>query len=564
MSASELTALVTEAVQGMGSDRFRSQAAEALDESLRPSRVVPNRYQEYKPVVKDGIRLFLSRLSVERLVRILVSQMLMPEDTSSEARLVELAKQIPTLHKLGQIIARNRNMDLRARKWLINLENGQYGTDIKPICRHLTRRLGKDMERFSIELASEPLSEASVGVVIPFHWTDPSSSRKRQGVFKIIKPNVRQQIDEEVDILEFVSHHFQDNREKYELNNLGFIDMFEEVKAALLEEVDLLGEQRHLWDANQFYQKASTVAIPKLAPFSSKYATAMTYMPGMKITDYPMSVQERKSCAVRLYQTLICAPLFSKQTSPLFHGDPHAGNIFANRLSQSGDIQTVLLDWSLAGRLHRKWRLGVLKLVQAIIRENPDLIIQSLCSLTDEATDDAVKERIRTAYAWIVDRLHYQSASLVKKTFMLLDRVSLEGVLFPKDLLLFRKAFFTLEGVLSDLDPEFAMDMVTMKTIFELVMVEVPRRIANVLMPMFDSPEKYRSMMSNRDLQLIFTHQALAFIKRNTDFMVDFFDNNIQFLLELAQWPLVGTAKTMKVMLGMYYLMPIPWNMKQS
>jgi len=550
-SPQELTAMVAAAVEMVGADQFRSQAAQALDEFVCPSRVVPNRYREYKPVVRDGIRLFLSRLSVERLTEILVSQLLMAKSASSEERLVALAKQIPTLHKLGQIIARNRNVDILARKWLISLENGQYGTDITPICRQLIHRLGQDLTRFSIDIATEPLSEASVGVVIPFHWIDPSSSRKRQGVFKIIKSNVQQQIDEEIEIFEFISRYFQDNRKKYDLNNLGFIDIFEDVKAALLEEVDLLGEQRHLWDANQFYEKDISVKIPKLVPFSSKHVTAMSYMPGMKITDLPMSTQERKSCAVRLYETLICRPLFSRQSAPLFHGDPHAGNIFSNRPSGSGEIQTVLLDWSLAGRLHRKWRLGVLQLVQAIIRENADLITQALCSLTSDAADDATKVRIRTAYAKVIGRFQYASASVVKKTFMLLDRVSLEGVLFPKDLMLFRKAFFTLEGVLSELDPEFPMDTVTMKYIFDLIMAELPRRIANVLMPIFDSPEKYQSMMSNRDLQLIFTHQALAFVKRNTDFMVDFFENNLRFFLQLAQWPLAGTVK---MVLGMYYL----------
>ena len=55
---------------------------------------------------------------------------------------------------------------------------------------------------------------------------------------------------------------------------------------------------------------------------------------------------QKRRLARLIAKALIAKPVFSKSDQPLFHGDPHAGNLF---LTDDGCLG--ILDWSLAGTL---------------------------------------------------------------------------------------------------------------------------------------------------------------------------------------------------------------------
>ena len=84
--------------------------------------IVPDCYQQLRPIVSDGVFFFLNHLSPERFITLVVDQLSLKEECSSEQRLIEMVQKIPTLHKLGQVIARRKEIDQRFRQWLINLE----------------------------------------------------------------------------------------------------------------------------------------------------------------------------------------------------------------------------------------------------------------------------------------------------------------------------------------------------------------------------------------------------------------------------------------------------------
>ena len=67
--------------------------------------------------------------------------------------------------------------------------------------------------------------------------------------------------------------------------------------------------------------------------------------------------------------------------------------------------------------------------------------------------------------------------------------------------MLFRKAIFTLEGVLHDLWPSFDMDAAMIQYLTALVIKEIPMRVGGLFFPMTDRPENYPSLISNSQLQ---------------------------------------------------------------
>ena len=551
---SQLEAAVWKIVRSIGQEQFADQAARGLADLIDQTGIIPDTYQSYRRIVHDGLICFLSNLPAERLVDIVTQQVFIDDSADPGERLVELAKKIPTLHKLGQMIARNRYLDPLIRVWLVQLENGSYGTDATALCQGIEDRLGPDQARFRVRLEQRVLSEASVGGVVPFTWVAPGSKKEKRGVFKVLKPAIGEWLTQEMAALDCLADYFHENRQHYSFGRFRFKALFEDVKTALREELDLTGEQANLNRAYRFYRKDKTIQVPEVTPFSSQYFTAMSFVDGTKVTDALASKADRNAAAAAIFKAIICAPLFSDQERPLFHGDPHAGNIFSSGRDDAGNLRVSLLDWSQTGRLAKKWRIGILKFIQGVLLGDGKMICRAVTSLSEDNMNDAQLGRIRAAVSDVCRLAEYRSASLVKKAFIMLDQLSIQGIRFPKDLLLFRKTFFTLNGLLTDLDPEFDMDRAVMAYMRELLLGELPKRLAALVIPIIDSPERYRSLLSNKDLQMLLISYAIDCIRKNADKVRGFIEKNEKLLGSLSGLPAFFVSRTVKVLLGLYYL----------
>jgi ubiquinone biosynthesis protein len=498
MKRDELEQMVFALAEKTGYETFREQAAHEILRITRPEDVIPHVYSQYRQIVHDGIFFLLSHLSAERLVRLGIDQILMEDDADIRFRLIELAKAIPTLHKLGQTIARNRHVDPSFKQWLIQLEEGIYGTDTASVSEKIQNELGSLLERYSIRLEGSILAEASVGVVMPFTWTDPDTGNSGQGVFKILKPDVREKLGEELNLLDEAALFFERNKERYPLRDFRFIETFKDIKEALEAEMNLPGEQVNLKKASDFYRRNGT-RIPGILPFSTPHMTAMNRTGGCKLTDSDMSPFEKKKCARRLFKTIIWQPLCSWDDKTIFHGDPHAGNIHAFRDPGTGEMKEILLDWCQAGSLSKSQRIHMMRMAMGIAAGDEQMACDAVKQLS---APDIPGIKIEHTVKDIMSRQDDNVCGFVEKTFRVIDQAALKGIRFPRDLLLFRKAFFTVEGVLYDLDPEFDMDGCMITLIAGLLTEELPLRWICALLPQFDNPELYILPVSNKDLQL--------------------------------------------------------------
>jgi ubiquinone biosynthesis protein len=502
----------------MGPDRFRESVIRKMLRKLNIQDLVPAVYADYREIVQEGFRFFLFRLSLDRFLEIAADQLLLEPDASPAQRVFRMVQSVPTLHKLGQTLARNRNIDPVLRKWLIGLENGCYGADIKTIRKMILKEVRNYSIPLKIQVDPEILSEASVGAVVGFTWTAPDNGRSRRGAFKVLKPGVREKLEEEFILLDDLALHFHRRRHRCPLQKFTFVETFGDIRSALTEEIDLSGEQTRLKRAGRFYAPGDAVSIPEVLPFSTDQLTAMTMMPGGKITAPSAGIEDRRHLARTLFRTMIWEPIFSLEDETPFHGDPHAGNLFA--AAQDGQPpKPVLLDWSLSGTLTRFHRAGLVRLMMHVLADDEEGMLQAVDSLSPEEPDDSPDPGGRRLEIIRRIRKHpdYARSRSIERAFYLIDRAALEGIRFPRNLLLFRKAFFTLDGVLRELDPEFTMAGYAVPLLKALVWEELPDRWAAELVPRPDRAEKYRSLISNRELQAFMVDFMMGRVDRWID-----------------------------------------------
>ena len=89
--------------------------------------------------------------------------------------------------------------------------------------------------------------------------------------------------------------------------------------------------------------------------------------------------------------------------------------------------------------------------------------------------------------------------------------LTMDGFVFPAELMLFRKAFFTLEGVLDDISPGFSMAGTMEKYLGRLLLEEIPLRVVTSVLPIPDNSLDYRTLLTNKNVQDLSIYQVMSF-----------------------------------------------------
>jgi ubiquinone biosynthesis protein len=411
--------------------------------------IVPECYAEFRPIVAAGLTFFVEQLSPARLAEVVQAQAELPADTSLSRRLVVFLHACPALHKIGQVLARNRHLDSELRRHLQELESLEPRTPMEELRPILARELASAVDDYRIRLASRQLAEGSVAVVVPLTWTDPSDGLdgpRRQGVVKILKPGINERLEEDLTILGQLAAFLEERWAAYGLADLPYQEILDEVADLLTHELRLPLEQAHLRRAATQFAGRSDIEIPALLPFCTDAMTAMERVHGRKVTDRQSGRAWQAPALFRsTVRALLSSVLFSRDESVLFHGDPHAGNLLATR-----DGRLAILDWSLAGQLTAGERVHLAQILVGAWTSDAARIASAVDGLACAgASADLIRRHVEAALA----RTRWYTPAGPAWAMDLLDELARAGVRFPPRLLLFRKVFLTLQGVLTDLCP---------------------------------------------------------------------------------------------------------------
>lgn len=417
-------------------------ALSLIHASVLDSDLLTGPYIHYRPLLADGLLFFLERLSPGRLRRIIAEQARLPISAPTEERVVALLRHVPALHKLGQVVARDRRLESAFRNRLQRLESLRPSLSTAEVTRLLTVEW-PDWQALGIELGAHPLAEGSVAIIMPFEWKRDESPSKA-GVFKLLKPDIQDLLEEDLNILGLLGDFLDQDCTRYHLPKVDYRGTFGTLRELLLHEVRLDEEQRHLSEAASIYASVSSVVIPRLFPFNTQRLTSMQRIYGEKIGKTAPGGITPDQLARRIAETLVAQPIFSATPAALFHADPHAGNLM---LTPEGKL--AILDWSLTGHLNETDRAELVQLILGAMTLNPERLEHSINELSLQRPNRAAVDEVLVAALRKLRRGTLPGLSWL--TSLLDDLVVRAGVIFNADLMLFRKSLLTLEGVLTGL-----------------------------------------------------------------------------------------------------------------
>lgn len=444
---------------------IRTLLDDSLLESLDLPQLVPASLAAWRPLVVDGMKFFLERLPAHRLEAIFADQFALPADAGAATRIVTLLSQCPTLHKLGQVLARNRQLSEEIRRELQTLESMLPATPINAVLARIRAELPHGPP---IRLAEQALAEGSVAVVLPFTYQE--NGRDYDGVLKVLKPGIEEKFAEEIEVWEKLGRFLQQRSRELGLPALDYRRTLDSVRELLTKEIRLQIEQENLRSAAAFYAGQARVLIPRVLPWCTPRLTAMQRVFGEKLPDAVLSPTRREELASLMVSALVGQPFWSRTETVMLHADLHAGNLF---VTEEGRL--AVLDWSLTLHLSKEDRAILVSIILGGLTLDAARIRTAVAALgTLRANDPALVRAVERALDRMVLQGHFPGFAWLLE---LLDELALDiATGFREDFVLFRKTWFSLSGVIHDLTGEHSPDIQLLGLGLKLFLAELPER----------------------------------------------------------------------------------------
>lgn len=443
-------------LENMKSQGGLDPAARAMASAIGIDHFLPPQYEKFRPVLLDSLIFILSELPLKRLAEKIVEQAILPRNASPGERLCLLIKDMPTMQKLGQVVARSPGIEPAFKTALVDLEDNLHTIAYHSIQHKLRRELSKTEAGKAVITEKRILAEASVCAVIPCVAFRENEKQGVPAVLKVIKPAVQRNMRADMALWDRLIVFLDANKVSWGLRDFNFTATFNQVRWLIQNETDLQAEQSNLSFARRYYRSEPALTIPKLLPSATPRMTVMTREEGTKITcvDY-LTPQQKRQLAELLTRTCILKPLQDLSEVSVFHGDPHAGNIAYS--FRDGRPEIIFYDWAMMGRLTRMERFSMAMLTFGIVVGKPGIVYHAADIITKGqlSKDNAVSGRVTDFIQALVEDRKMGARGIFATIEELFEELTYEGITFSDNLMMFEKAMVTLKGVINDIDPDF-------------------------------------------------------------------------------------------------------------
>ncbi len=421
-----------------------------------------------------------------------------PAKTDAQAALPEqLADDLeamgPTFVKLGQVLA--GRPDLLPPQYLTALQRLQdrvkpfpYADVEQIVMTELGVRISKAFSRFDIE----PLGSASLGQVHAAALRDG-----RAVVVKVQRPNIRQQIAEDFDVLQQIATFLDEHTEVGRRHR--FVAILDEFRVTIQQELNYEREAHNLIALGKNLEEFKLIQVPQPVPdYFTRSVLVMDQIQGKKITSLtPLDMQELKGGP--LAEELFKSYLKQVLVDGLFHADPHPGNVFITT-----DGRVALIDLGMVGHAAPNMQENLLKVLLAMSDGNGEVVADLATHMSEKLKEfDAAEFRRRIAQLVALRRDQGLADMNVGRSLLEVAGIAQDnGLIVPSVLVLLAKTLMQLDEVGRILDPKFDTNASIRRNVESLMQ----RRLGKD----FSKASVYSTMLEMKDFTAAALHIAAS------------------------------------------------------
>jgi ubiquinone biosynthesis protein len=390
------------------------------------------------------------------------------EIPKAEELATDLEKLGPTFIKLGQLLS--TRADLLPAPYLESLSRLQ--DQIAPFSYEevdaiVSGELGVRISKAFAEFESDPIGAASLAQVHRAYMRDG-----RAVVVKVQRPNIREQIVEDLEALETVATFLDLHTElgkRYEFGN-----MLIGLRKSLLQELDFKAEASNLAMFADNLREFDRIVIPEpIMDFSTSRVLTMEFIAGKKITDInPLRLMEidGPGLADELFRTYLKQIL----VDGVFHADPHPGNVFL-----TDDERIALLDLGMVARLMGSFHDNLLRLLLAISEGRGEEAAETSIKMGEAKPGFDRIEYVRRVSELVVENSSDAARIDAGPVALEIMRIAADcWFRLPQEFTMIAKALLNLDRSVYTLDPGFNPNAVIRERASEILQRNIFKSIA--------------------------------------------------------------------------------------
>ena len=391
------------------------------------------------------------------------------EIPKAEELATDLEKLGPTFIKLGQLLS--TRADLLPPPYLDSLSRLQdqiAAFSYEEVDAIVSGELGVRISKAFAEFEPAPIGAASLAQVHRAYMRDG-----RAVVVKVQRPNIREQIVEDLEALEAVATFLDLHTElgkRYEFGN-----MLIGLRKSLLQELDFKTEASNLAMFADNLREFDRIVVPEpIMDFSTSRVLTMEFISGKKITDIsPLRLMEIDGLG--LADELFRAYLKQILVDGVFHADPHPGNVFL-----TDDERIGLLDLGMVARLLGSFHDNLLRLLLAISEGRGEDAAETSIKMGEPKPGFDRSEFVRRVAELVAENANSDLSRIdAGQVALEIMRISADcWFRLPQEFTMIAKALLNLDRSVMTLDPGFDPNAVIRERASEILQRNILKSIA--------------------------------------------------------------------------------------
>ena len=353
----------------------------------------------------------------------------------------------PLAIKMGQLLSTRRDLippEVLQQLTLLQDQVKPYSVDV--VKSRIQNSLKADVATLFSRFDEQPLAAASIAQVHTAALHDG-----REVVVKVTRPDIRAQIIQDFEILEWLGHNLEKRLEAARALHLS--EIIQDYRQIILKELDLTLEADNTRRMRHYFTGSSMMYVPEV------YMDSKDVMVAERITGVPISDtatfdklgMDRKDLAEKGL-TIFFTQVFRDN---FFHADMHPGNIFVETINPNAP-RYIALDCAIMGELSKHDQMTVARMLLAVMNSNFLQLIQIVHQAgwippgTDQ--DGLAREMRRTVGPMVSKPMsELDFAGILLEVMDIARRFHLE---IPPQLMLLLKTLVHVEGLGTDLYPD--------------------------------------------------------------------------------------------------------------
>ncbi|MCG2608612.1 AarF/UbiB family protein [Acinetobacter sp. SM34] len=353
----------------------------------------------------------------------------------------------PLAIKLGQLLSTRRDLiPPEILQQLVLLQDRVKPFDNNLAKMRIQESLKADVNTLFARFDEQPLAAASIAQVHTAALHDG-----REVVVKVTRPNIRSQILQDFEILDWLGAALEKRLEAARALHLS--EIIQDYRQIILNELDLTLEADNTRRMRHYFTGSSMMYVPEVYMDSKDVMVAerITGVPISDIATFDRMGMNRADLAEKGL-TIFFTQVFRDN---FFHADMHPGNVFVETINPSNP-RFIALDCAIMGELSKHDQMTVARMLLAVM--NSDfmqliLVVHQAGWIPPGTDQDALaREMHRTVGPMVSKPMHeLDFAGILIQVMDIARRFHLE---IPPQLMLLLKTLVHVEGLGTDLYPE--------------------------------------------------------------------------------------------------------------